>query len=291
MNKAIICGAVLMVSALAAGGPVVQASAANDAAQEAAQARRQNNGTAAVAAPTGSSANYVQSDQVFHTAALGSGQLTGDYRLAKYDVIALHVVGFPQGLGYSTGGTAGVSGTSGSDTTFSGTSTLSSDDVMIGPDGNAAIPYIGNVKLAGMTLDEATAYVQDRLGEYIRFPSMSISVKVYGARKVYVMGEVAKPGSQSMKVDELNAYAAISSAGGFTKRGRSTQVQVLRVIDGTMYYKVLNIKNFIRKHDLAQNVALQDGDIVYVPKSNGVLWSEDVLPYISAWALFRTLTN
>lgn len=94
-----------------------------------------------------------------------------------------------------------------------------------------------------------------------------------------------------MNIDNLNAYAAITAAGGYTKRSRSTRVQVIRVIDNTMYYEQLNMKNFIRRHDLTQNVRLQDGDIIYVPKSNGIRWDDDILPYFNAWALYKGLTD
>ncbi|WP_033171291.1 polysaccharide biosynthesis/export family protein [Selenomonas sp. ND2010] len=252
MKKAIVCGVAVAVSLLFGGMAPAMA-----AQEQAAQAEEQQ--------------KYVESDDVFRTAGLGSGQLTGEYRLTKYDVISLNIVGFPEGLGYDTGS--------------------SSNELLIGPDGRAAIPYIGNVKLAGLTLNEAKALIQSKLSEYIRIPSMSVSVKTYGKRKIYVMGEVAKPGIQELDIDSLNAYAAITSAGGFTKRGRSTRVQVLRVIDDTMYYTQLNMKTYVKRHDLTQNVVLQDGDIVYVPKSSGIRWNEDVLPYVSAWALYKNLTD
>ena len=252
MKKAIVCGVAVAVSLLFGGMAPAMA-----AQEQAAQAEEQQ--------------KYVESDDVFRTAGLGSGQLTGEYRLTKYDVISLNIVGFPEGPGYDTGS--------------------SSNELLIGPDGRAAIPYIGNVKLAGLTLNEAKALIQSKLSEYIRIPSMSVSVKTYGKRKIYVMGEVAKPGIQELDIDSLNAYAAITSAGGFTKRGRSTRVQVLRVIDDTMYYTQLNMKTYVKRHDLTQNVVLQDGDIVYVPKSNGIRWNEDVLPYVSAWALYKNLTD
>jgi len=252
VKKAIVCGVAVAVSILFGGMAPAMA-----AQEQAAQAEEQQ--------------KYVESDDVFRTAGLGSGQLTGEYRLTKYDVISLNIVGFPEGLGYDTGS--------------------SSNELLIGPDGRAAIPYIGNVKLAGLTLNEAKALIQSKLSEYIRIPSMSVSVKTYGKRKIYVMGEVAKPGIQELDIDSLNAYAAITSAGGFTKRGRSTRVQVLRVIDDTMYYTQLNMKTYVKRHDLMQNVVLQDGDIVYVPKSNGIRWNEDVLPYVSAWALYKNLTD
>ena len=165
------------------------------------------------------------------------------------------------------------------------------NDIMIGPDGYVQLPYAGSVKLAGLTLEEAKEVLSERMGEYLRFPDMSIIMKTYGARKVYVMGEVKTPGIHNMNIDNLNAYAAISSAGGITRRGRSTQVQVLRVVDDTMYYKRLNIKSYIKKHDLTQNVMLQDGDIVYVPRSNGLKIDEDILPYISIFTTYKVLTK
>ena len=201
----------------------------------------------------------------FKTATLRPDRLLETYRLTKYDVIDIQVIGLPEGAGMS--------------------------DIMIGPDGYAQLPYVGSVKLAGLTLDEAKAVLMERMSMYLRFPDMSLIMKSYGPRKVYVMGEVGSPGIQELSADNLNAYAALSSAGGIKRRGRSTQVQVLRVVGDTMYYKTLNIKNYIKKHDLTQNVVLQDGDIIYVPRSNGIKLDEDVLPYVSVWAMYKALTK
>ena len=233
--------------------------------------------------------NYIETDDIFSIAGLQTGNLTDHYKLAKYDVITLNVLGFPNGLGYSAGYAQVQASSEQSSTTTTKSGNI--DEIMIGPDGYAAVPYVGNVKLAGLTLDEAQELIQEKLSRYVKIPSMSLAVKSYGPRRVYVMGEVATPGIQKMDIDSLNAYAAIVSAGGFTKRGRSTRVQVIRVIDGTMYYRQLNMKNFIRKHDLTQNVTIQDGDIVYVPRSNGIRWSEDILPYFQAWTYYKAVTD
>ena len=201
----------------------------------------------------------------FKVATLKGDRLLETYRLTKYDVIDIQLIGFSEGSGMS--------------------------DIMVGPDGYVQLPYAGSVKLAGLTLDEAKAVLSERIGQYLRFPDMSLVMKSYGVRKIYVMGEVKTPGIHELGADNLNAYAAISSAGGMTRRGRSTQVQVLRVVGDTMYYKQLNIKNYIKKHDLTQNVVLQDGDIVYVPRSNGIKFDEDVLPYINVWAMYKAVKD
>lgn len=201
----------------------------------------------------------------FKTATLQPDRLLETYRLTKYDVIDIQVIGLPSDAGMS--------------------------DIMIGPDGYAQLPYVGSVKLAGMTLEEAKGVLMERMSQYLRFPDMSLIMRSYGPRKVYVMGEVGAPGIHELGADNLNAYAALSSAGGIKRRGRPSKVQVMRVVGDTMYYRTLNIQNYIKKHDLTQNVVLQDGDIIYVPRSNGIKIDEDILPYVGAWAMYKTLTN
>ena len=209
----------------------------------------------------------------FKVATLKGDRLLETYRLTKYDVLDIQIVGFSTFESSESAKSGGL------------------NNVVIGPDGYVQLPYAGSIKLAGLTLDEAKNLISDRLRTYLRFPDISLIVKTYGPRKIYVMGEVKTPGIHELGADSLNAYAAISSAGGVTRRGRSTQVQVLRVIGDTMYYKQLNIKNYIKKHDLTQNVVLQDGDIVYVPRSNGIKFDEDILPYFNVWTMYKALKD
>lgn len=264
MKKTTICGLALSALTLLSSIP--------------AEAATTNNSNAVEVRSTEQSApvvnGYVESNDIFKTASLHRGQLTSEYRLTKYDVIQISILGFPNGLGYSTGSTDS-----------------NGDTIIVGPDGYATLPYVGSVKLVGLTLDEAGEVIKEKLSQYIKIPSIVVSMRSYGARKVYVMGEVGKPGIKDMNIDNLNAYAAITSAGGFTKRGRSTRVQVIRVVDGIMYYRQLNMKAFIKHHDLTQNVAIEDGDIIYVPKSNAILWKEDILPYFQAYTYYKAVTN
>ena len=206
----------------------------------------------------------VASDQ-FKIAQLSAGQLIDEYRLSKYDVINVMVVGFPDGIGVN--------------------------DIMVGPDGYVQLPYAGMVKLAGLNIQEATALISEKLAEYIKIPNLSVMIKTYGPRKIYVMGEVKKPGIYPLAIDSMNVYAAISSAEGVATHGRPKHIQVLRSIGDTMYYKEVNIDAFIKKHDLSQNLALQDGDIVYVPASNKIDITEDILPLVSLYGVYRGLTN
>ena len=204
-------------------------------------------------------------DAVFKVAQLRPDRMLDEYRLAKYDTINIMAVGYPDGIGV--------------------------DDLTVGVDGMARLPYSGNIKLAGLTLDEARDLIYENLSPYFKLPELNVYLKNYGARKVYVMGNVNDPGIKDMNVDNMNVYAAISSAGGVDKRGRSKHIQLIRQIDGVLYYREINIDAFTKKHDLSQNIELEDGDIIYVPDSNKIIFSEDVAPYINIWATYRSIVN
>jgi polysaccharide export outer membrane protein len=189
-----------------------------------------------------------------------------EYRLSKYDVINVVVIGMPENSnGFS--------------------------DIMVGPDGYANLPYAGTVKLAGLTIPEATELLRGKLGEYIKIPSMAVMIKQYGPRQVYVMGEVAKQGIYSLGSEYMNVFAAISSAGGITKRGRPKHIAVVRMVDGKVQMQEVNFDRFVKQQDAAQNVRLQDGDMVYVPKSNKIIFTEDIMPIFTGTYLLKSMTD
>lgn len=208
---------------------------------------------------------YVESKEMFKTASLRHTTVSPSYRLFRGDTLSILAVGFPDGIGINS--------------------------ITVGLDGYVQLPYVGSVKMEGLTLDEAKAVLMDSLTQYLRIPDLSLVITSYGPRKVYVMGEVNKPGVQNMAIDNMNAYAALATAGGWARKGRSTRIQIMRVVDGTMYYRTLNMKAYTVKHDLTQNVEIEDGDIIYVPRSNGIKLDTDVLPYVNAWALYKNLTD
>ena len=187
------------------------------------------------------------------------------YRLYKYDVISLRIVGFDD--------------------------LKDLDDIMIGTDGYVNLPYAGSVKLAGLTVEEAKAVLMQKFSKYLKIPDMSIMVTTYGPRKVQVLGEVEEPGTVELDSDDMNVTSAISKAGWVTTYGRIKKVQVLRIIDGTMYIKETNIKNYIEKHDITQNLELEDGDIVFIPKSNKIDYKQDILPLLGVYTTYKAIVD
>ena len=197
-----------------------------------------------------------------------------EYRLSKYDVLNIVIIGLNQNI-YSSGSQR----------------ELGLNDIRIGPDGYVNLPYVGAVKLVGLTTTEANKLLTEKLGEYIKIPSLTIMVKEYGPRKVYVMGEVKTPGIYNLSSDYMNVFAALSSAGGVTKKSRPKHIGVDRVLDGKVHMCEINFDDYVKKQDINQNIALQDGDMIYVPQSNKIDLQEDVLPIASAIGLFKNLTD
>ena len=202
---------------------------------------------------------------IFKVARMRPERMLEEYRLMKYDTINIMAIGFPNGIGI--------------------------DDVTVGVDGMARMPYAGNIKLVGLTLDEARDLIHARLSEYFKLPELNVYMKSYGPRKIYVMGNVNAPGVKNMGVDSMNVYAAIASAGGVDNKGRSKHIQLIRQIDGVLYYREINLDAFVKKHDLSQNIELEDGDIIYVPDSGKVIFGQDIAPYINIYGTYRALTK
>ena len=217
-------------------------------------------------------------------------QANSEYRLSKYDLINIVVVGFSD-ISVTSGTSYSADTTGAANMTASGTmqNVGGFNDVVIGPDGNVNLPLVGTVKLAGLTIAEATELLMSKLGEYIKIPSMAVMVKQYGLRKIYVMGEVAKPGIYALGSDYMSIFAALSSAGGITKRGRPKHIAVVRMVDGKVQMREVNFDRFVEKQDASQNVILQDGDMVYVPRSNKIDLIEDIMPLANLYLIYKAV--
>lgn len=189
-----------------------------------------------------------------------------EYRFNKYDMLSINVLGFKE-------------------------TDLGLNDIVIGPDGYVSLPYAGIVKLSGLTVSEGTQLIKSRLERYVKIPQMTVMVKQYGPRKIYVMGEVEKPGVYSLELDYMNVFAALSSAGGIKTKGRPKHVYIVRVVGGKVYKTESNIEEFIKKQDMSQNIQLYDGDMIYVPKSGKITLNDDIAPLLGPIGLLVSLTD
>ncbi len=134
--------------------------------------------------------------------------------------------------------------------------------------GTITFPLVGNVKLAGMTLEQAEQKLADRLTEYIRQPQVSMLVKEYGNKTVYVLGQVARPAAIQIPPEkQLTVLEAITSVGGFTDIANTSKVRVLRVEDGKQKTIDVDVSQITKQGNKNMDIALHPGDVIFVPQS------------------------
>lgn len=134
---------------------------------------------------------------------------------------------------------------------------------VVGEDGTIFYPYVGVVKVAGKSVEEARDELTRRLSEYIKNIQLDIRVASYRSQRVYVVGEVAQPGIQVVKDIPLSLIEAINNAGGTKSEADLRNITLTR--DGKTYS--INLLSLYEGGDISQNVLLKSGDILNVPDS------------------------
>ena len=83
---------------------------------------------------------------------------------------------------------------------------------------------------------------------------------------VFVMGEVANPGSYQIQTPDLALLDAINLAGGATENGNINEVRIIREMREQEGVKVVDLESILARGDYSQNYLLHDNDIIYVPR-------------------------
>ena len=136
--------------------------------------------------------------------------------------------------------------------------------VVVRPDGKFSFPLAGEVVAAGRSVAQVQAEITTRLVKYIPEPVVTATITVLEGNRVYVIGQVNKPGSYVMN-PRLNVLQALSVAGGMTAFAATNDIIVLRSAGGKQRVMQFHYGDVSRGRNLEQNVALEAGDVVVVP--------------------------
>lgn len=127
-------------------------------------------------------------------------------------------------------------------------------------DGAIAIPDIGTVMLAGMTLDEAEAKLFQVLVENQIDPAFSLEVSEFNSHRVSVGGAVRDPAIVPITLNPLNLSEALAAVGGVNVKDREfASIRLYR--DGTLYQIPLEV--FVKQPEVGK-ILLKDGDAIFV---------------------------
>lgn len=135
----------------------------------------------------------------------------------------------------------------------------------VGADGTLRLPLIGEVAVNGLEPNDAQLLIQTRYNEaYLKNAQVSLLVKKFNSRRVYVLGQVKNPGNYDYQ-EGMTVIAAIAEAGGATRLGDLNRTLVTRG-NGDAQRKISIDVNDIQRGD-KPDVELVPGDIVFVPES------------------------
>lgn len=128
------------------------------------------------------------------------------------------------------------------------------------PDGKISIPLINEVQAAGLTPQQLTVSLAERLTKFINRPEVTVSVQTVNSKKYFITGEVARIGAFPMPVP-MTVLDALIGAGGFREFANTKKIYVLR---GTKRF-TFNYNQVIKGKHMEQNIQLENGDKIVVP--------------------------
>ena len=138
-----------------------------------------------------------------------------------------------------------------------------SADVVVRPDGKISLPMLNDVHAAGLT-PEALADVVAKAGtKFVRDAGATVIVKEIRSRKVYIIGEVARPGTFQLG-SEMTVLQAIGEAGGFIEGADKGDVIIVRNDSGKERRFKFNYNEVVDGKNPAQNIKLLPGDTIIV---------------------------
>ena len=136
--------------------------------------------------------------------------------------------------------------------------------VLVRPDGMFSFPLVGQVDARGKTVIDLQQTVSERLKKFISDPVVTVSVTEIRGNKVYVIGQVTKPGEFIVN-PRVDVMQALSMAGGATPYASLGNIIILRRANGTQTALPFHYGDVAKGKDLQQNIELQSGDVVVVP--------------------------
>lgn len=137
-------------------------------------------------------------------------------------------------------------------------------DVIIAPDGYIAYPLVGRIQAAGLTYEELSKALQDKIDDYYVDAQVSVNITSVTNQKVFVLGEVNSPGVLQI-TSELSLLEALVRTGGINQDARTKNVLVVRGgLENPKLFTV-DVDALTGRGDMSQMVYLQKGDIVVVP--------------------------
>jgi polysaccharide export outer membrane protein len=139
-----------------------------------------------------------------------------------------------------------------------------SSDVAVRPDGKISLPLINDVQASGLTPEQLRVSVTEAAGKFVEDPAVTVVVKGINSRKVFITGQVGKPGPFPLG-GPTTVLQLIATAGGVGEYSKSDKIVIMRTENGKTVSHKFNYKDVVQGKNLQQNIELKPGDTIIVP--------------------------
>lgn len=141
---------------------------------------------------------------------------------------------------------------------------MTADPVVVRPDGRISMPILNEIEAAGLTPEQLRLNITEAAMKFKDDPIVQVAIKQVNSRRVFLMGEVAKPGPYPLS-SKLTVMQLLALAGGVSEYANKEEIAVLRTENGRPRSYRVNYKDIMRGRNLQQNIELKVGDTIVVP--------------------------
>ena len=139
-----------------------------------------------------------------------------------------------------------------------------SADVAVRPDGMISLPLINDIRASGLTPEELRVSVSAAAAKFVEDTTVTIVVKAINSRRVFITGQVNKPGTYPL-AGPTSVLQLIALAGGLLEYADAEQITILRTAKDVPVALRFNYDEVANRKKLEQNINLLPGDTVVVP--------------------------
>jgi polysaccharide export outer membrane protein len=139
-----------------------------------------------------------------------------------------------------------------------------SGDAVVRPDGKITVPLINEMQAAGLTPDQLHKNLVEARKKFEEDPTIYLNIKQINSRKVFITGEINKPGTYPLTTP-TTVIQLIAMAGGLREYADAKKIIIMRTENGKPRRMPFNYKSIIEGKNLQQNIELKPGDTVVVP--------------------------
>jgi polysaccharide export outer membrane protein len=152
---------------------------------------------------------------------------------------------------------------------------------VIGERGTINVPLLGERVASGKTVSELATYLSEGWArDFLVNPQVTIAVSEFLSKKIYILGQVVRPGEYYLRSDATSFLKALSMAGGQTQGAASKAFLIRRMASGGESSVEIDLETVLSKGDQAEEVVVLPGDRINVPLGQQPMTSQQQV-YIS----------